>query len=262
MRIISWNINGIRAATKKGLAEWLHTSEASIVGFQEVRALHHQIPKELLAPSGWFTAYHPAQRPGYSGVGLLARQSPDEILTSIGEERFDSEGRVQIARWGRLVVANVYFPNGGGKNNDNSRVPFKLEFYQRLYQQLEAHRLAQRRVLVIGDFNTAHQEIDLARPAENQKTTGFLPEERAELDRWFSSGWVDTFRQFVTEAGWYSWWSQRQMARPRNIGWRIDYVVADTAAMPFVKDAFIHNQTMGSDHCPVGVDVDPAIVAA
>jgi exodeoxyribonuclease-3 len=192
-------------------------------------------------------------------VGLYSRREPDDIVTSIGDSRFDREGRVQIARFSRLVVANVYFPNGNGRDRDNSRVPFKIDFYRRLFDLLQRRRAAGQRVLVMGDFNTAHREIDLARPKQNRKTSGFLPEERDELDRWLRRGWVDTFRAFEPGPGHYTWWSQRQGVRARNIGWRLDLVLASPNAMPFVRDAFICAQILGSDHCPVGVSLDPQI---
>jgi exodeoxyribonuclease-3 len=259
IRILSWNVNGIRAATKKGFAGWLQSCKAEIVGLQEVRALPEQIPSEVLDASGWHTHFAPAERLGYSGVGLFARRKPDAVETQLGEPRFDEEGRLQIARFGRLVVMNGYFPNGNGKERDNSRVPYKLDFYAALFERAQRMRRGGYRVLVMGDFNTAHREIDLARPKENSKTSGFLPEERAELDRWIEAGWVDTFRASEAGAGHYSWWSQRGGARARNVGWRIDYVLASPAAMRFVNDGFIHPEVMGSDHCPIGIHADPAI---
>jgi len=207
----------------------------------------------------WHQHYTAPERRGYSGVGLLSRREPISVETSLGEERFDTEGRVQIARYGRLVVANGYFPNGSGKNRDNSRIPYKLDWYRALFDKLQRLRRGGYRVIVMGDFNTAHREIDLARPKANVKTSGFCPEEREELDRWISAGWTDTFRSFEPGEGHYTWWSQRFGVRAKNIGWRIDYVLASPAAMKFVKGAFIHPKTMGSDHCPIGVDVDPAI---
>jgi exodeoxyribonuclease-3 len=200
-----------------------------------------------------------AERAGYSGVGLYTRREPDAIESSLGEKRFDAEGRLQLARFGRLLVANAYFPKGSGTNRDNSRVPYKLAFYAALLDRLQRLRRGGLRVLVMGDFNTAHREIDLARPRENRETSGFLPEERAELDRWMAAGWIDTFRRFEPGAGHYSWWSQRFGVRAKNIGWRIDYVLASPAAMKYVRSAFIHPDVRGSDHCPVGIDVDPAI---
>lgn len=259
MRIVSWNVNGLRACAKKGFGRWLSRSRAEIVGLQEVRAREEQLPEAVRAPRRWQTHFVAAERPGYSGVALYTRRAPDRVDTSLGEERFDREGRLQIAHFGRLVVANAYFPKGSGPKRDNSRVPYKLDFYAALFRRLERLRRSGRRVLVMGDFNTAHEEIDLARPRENRETSGFLPVERAELDRWVAAGWVDSFRRFTKDGGHYSWWSQRQGARARNVGWRIDYVFASPAAMRFVKGAFLEPNTHGSDHCPVGVEVDPAI---
>jgi exodeoxyribonuclease-3 len=258
-RIYSWNVNGIRSAVGKGFVDWLKKSRGQIVGIQEVRAQPDQIPPELSELPRWHQHYTVPERKGYSGVGLLSRRVPDAIETSLGEQRFDSEGRVQIARFGRLVMANGYFPNGNGKNRDNSRIPYKLDWYRALFDSLQRLRRGGHRVIVMGDFNTAHHPIDLARPKANEKTSGFRPEERAELDRWAEAGWVDTFRAFEPGEGHYSWWSQRFGVRAKNIGWRIDYVLASPAAMKFVRGAFIHPKTMGSDHCPIGVDVDPAI---
>jgi len=260
LRVLSWNVNGLRACGRKGFRRWLSRSGAGIVGVQEVRAFPEDLPSALRSPRGFWTGFAPAERPGYSGVGLYARRPPDALETQLGIPRFDREGRLQLARFGRLWVANVYFPKGSGTRRDNSRVPYKLGFYRALFRRLEKLRRSGRRVLVLGDFNTAHTEIDLARPRENRETSGFLPEERAELDRWLRAGWVDTFRHFVPEGGHYTWWSQRAGVRARNIGWRIDYVLASPAAMPFVRRALHRPRTRGSDHCPVGVDLDPGIV--
>ena len=256
MRIVSWNVNGLRACAKKGFVESLRRSNADIVGLQEVRAFADQLPDEIRNLDGWHIHYCPAERPGYSGVALFSRQPPTRIETSLGEQRFDVEGRLQIARFDRLTVINAYFPKGSGKDRDNSRVPYKLDFYRAVFDR--ARKLRRRQpVLVIGDYNTAHHEIDLARPKDNVKNSGFLPEERAELDRLLEAGWIDTFRRLHPgEAGHYSWWSQRSGARARNVGWRIDYVLASPAAMKRVREAFIWPAVMGSDHCPVGVDLD------
>ncbi len=258
-RILSWNVNGLRAAAKKGFGDWLARSRAEIVGIQEVRAHGEQIPRELRAPAGLHATFSAAERKGYSGVGLYSRRRPDRVETELGEARFDSEGRLQLARFGRLVVANVYFPNGNGSERDNSRVPFKLDFTRAVFDRVQRLRRAGRRVIVMGDFNTAHKEIDLARPRENRETSGFLPEECAELDRWATAGWIDTFRAFDDRPGRYTWWSQRFGVRKRNVGWRIDYFLASPAAMRYVTDAFIQPEVMGSDHCPAGVDLDRRI---
>ena len=258
-RVYSWNVNGIRASTKKGLDRWVEQSNAEIIGLQEVRADLASIPEEILALKDYQQHYVAAEKKGYSGVGMLSRRKPDRLDTSLGEERFDSEGRLQVARFGRLVVANGYFPNGSGKNRSNDRVPYKLDWYRALFERVEKWRRGGYRVLVMGDYNTAHKDIDLARPKDNRKTSGFLAEEREELDRWIEAGWVDTFRAFEPGPDHYSWWSQRFGVRAKNIGWRIDYILASPSAMPFVRNAFIEPDTLGSDHCPIGVDVDPAI---
>lgn len=259
VRVYSWNVNGIRAATKKGFVPWLETADAEILGLQEVRAWPEDIPNEIREIEDYHQSYSHPERKGYSGVGLFSRRKPDSVETSLGEERFDSEGRLQIARFGKLVIANGYFPNGNGKNRDNSRIPYKLDWYRALFDKVQKLRKGGYRVLVMGDLNTAHCEIDIARPKANKKTSGFRPEEREEIDRWIEAGWVDTFRNQEPGPDHYSWWSQRFGVREKNIGWRIDYVLASPSAMKFVKNAFILPDVKGSDHCPVGVDLDPAI---
>jgi exodeoxyribonuclease-3 len=260
VRIVSWNVNGLRSAHKKGFLDWLAAEKADVVGVQEVRAREEQLPEEVRTPEGWrATHFVAAERPGYSGVGLFARKAPDDVETLLGVKEMDAEGRLQVARFGRLTVVNCYFPNGNGKERDNSRVPFKLAFYRRLFKRLEKGLRDGERILVMGDFNTAHQEIDLARPRDNRETSGFRPEEREEFDRWIRAGWVDTFRHFEKGEGHYSWWSQRFGVRERNVGWRLDYVLASPGAMPYVKRAAIHPHILGSDHCPVSVELDPKV---
>jgi exodeoxyribonuclease III len=256
MRIVSWNVNGLRACANKGFADFLQSSRADVVGVQEVRAFAAQLPAEVRQPRGWFSQFAPAERAGYSGVAIYSRRRPDRVETELGDARFDVEGRLAIAHFGRLAVATVYFPKGSGKDRDNSRVPYKLAFYRALFERLQSLR---RRgpVFVLGDYNTAHTELDLAHPKSNAKTSGFLPEERAELSRWLNAGWVDTFRALhPAEAGHYTWWRQWGGAREKNVGWRIDYVLASPSAAKRVSDAFIWPDVMGSDHCPIGVDVE------
>jgi exodeoxyribonuclease-3 len=252
-------VNGLRACHRRGFGRWLSRSGAGIVGVQEVRARPEDLPASLASPQRWHAHFSPAERAGYSGVGLFSRLLPDAVETSLGVSRFDREGRVQLVRFGRLVVANVYFPNGNGVNRDHSRVPFKLAFYRTLWERLQTLRRSGARVIVMGDFNTAHDDVDLARPRENQGTSGFLPRERRELSRWLATGFTDTFRAFEPRGGHYTWWSQRQGVRARNVGWRIDYVLASRAASPFIRRAFHQPRIQGSDHCPIGVDVDPEI---
>jgi len=260
LRVASWNVNGLRACARKGFLDWLHGVRADVVGLQEVRALPEELPAVQCLPRGWHAEWAAAERRGYSGVALWSRRKPDAVARGLGVPRFDVEGRFVLARFGRLVVANGYFPKGSGPLRNNSRVPYKLDFYRAVFQELERLRRGGYRVLVIGDFNTAHREIDLARPRANLHTSGFLPEEREELDRWLRAGWVDCFRAFEPGPGHYTWWSQRIGARARNVGWRIDYALASPAAMRFVRGAFHQPDVLGSDHCPVVVDLDPAVL--
>ena len=255
MRIVSWNVNGLRACVRKGFMDFLEASGADVVGVQEVRALPTQLPADVRSPPDWHTAFAPAQRLGYSGVGLYSREPPTRVETHLGIDEYDVEGRLLIAHFGRMAVASVYFPKGSGTDRDNSRVPYKLGFYRAVFDRLQVVR---RRgpVYVVGDYNTAHTELDLARPKTNARTSGFLPEERAEMQRWIDAGWRDTFRrQHRGEGGHYTWWRQWGNARADNVGWRIDYVLASPSAQRRVVDAFIWPEVTGSDHCPVGVDI-------
>jgi exodeoxyribonuclease-3 len=225
VRVISWNVNGLRACHRKGFLEFLEKSAADVLGLQEVRAFPEQLVPELRQPPGWYTAFAPAERPGYSGVAVYCRQQPDRVDTLLGVERFDVEGRFIVAHFGRLAIASVYFPKGSGKDRDNSRVPYKLEFCAAVFERIEKLR---RRgpVLIVGDFNTAHE------------------------------GWVDVFRrQHADEPGHYTWWRQFGGARENNVGWRIDYVLASPSASRLVQEAFIWPDVTGSDHCPAGVDI-------
>ena len=236
--------------------------EAFLKRFPTVVALAEEPEDEVLAAWSGLGYYHRARNLHRGAQHLAERHGgrfPRTLETALGVPEFDREGRLLIAHFGRLALASVYVPKGSGRDRDNRRVPYKLAFSRALFQRVEGLRRAGRRVLVMGDLNTAHREIDLARPRDNQKTSGFLPEERAEIDRWLAAGWIDCFRRFEKGPGHYSWWSQRSGARARNIGWRIDYVLASPAAMKFVRGAFITPQVKGSDHCPVGVEVDPGI---
>ena len=260
-RVYSWNVNGIRSVAKKGLADWMKTARADVIGMQETRALPEQLEPEVLKPKRWQSHFVSAVRKGYSGVGMYARREPDHVeALSLGEDRFDEEGRLQLARFGALTIVNGYFPNGSGKSRDHSRVPYKIDFYRKLYALLEEGKMRGDKILVMGDFNTAHEEIDLARPKQNKKTSGFLDEERAELDRWIQSGWTDSFRQFESGPEHYSWWSNRVGVREKNIGWRIDYMLTSPGLTPHVLNAAIHPKVMGSDHCPISVDLDMSVV--
>lgn len=255
MRIISWNVNGLRACAKKGFLDFLAESKADVVCLQEVRAFAEQLPPEVRAPDGWHVSFHPAERPGYSGVAIYSRQPPTRVISTLGVDEYDMEGRFMLAKFGRTSVVSVYFPKGSGKDRDNSRVPYKLGFYAAVFEVVNRLKKSGP-VYVAGDYNTAHQEIDLARPKTNRKSSGFLDEEREELTRWLDAGWVDTFRKRNPDTeGCYTWWRQFGGARENNVGWRIDYVFASASADKRVKDAFIWPHITASDHCPVGVDL-------
>lgn len=260
MRVASWNVNGLRSCATKGFGRWLRGSGFDVACLQEVRATPEQLPRALVKPRGFHAVYAPATRLGYSGVGMFARSLPDHVEIGLGDPSFDDEGRLLTARFGKLTIVNGYFPNGNGKARDLSRIPYKLAFYRALHTRLERALKDGERLLVLGDLNTAHEDIDLARPKENRANSGFRPEEREELARWMQAGWVDTFRHFEKGPGHYSWWAQRPGLRARNVGWRIDYVLASPGALPFVRKAEIHHKVKGSDHCPVSVDLDPAVL--
>lgn len=262
LRVISWNVNGLRACASKGFLSWLGGTRAHVVGVQEVRAEVTQLSPEVRTPPRWHTHFVAAERRGYSGVGLYSRWAPTAVEAHLEAPHFDREGRVQIAHFGKLSVANIYFPKGSGTNRDNSRVPYKLAFYAHVLERLLTLRARGQRVLVMGDFNTAHREIDLARPRQNLKNSGFLPEERAALDNWVEAGFIDTFRHFQSAGGHYTWWRQWGDSRANNVGWRIDYVFACPEAMPYVSRAFIWPEVTLSDHCPVGVELSAEVMGA
>jgi exodeoxyribonuclease-3 len=250
IRLFSWNVNGLRACSRKGFPEWLQQARPDVLALQEVRATPDQLDAAVRAPDGYRTHFHPAGRPGYSGVALYTAIEPRQVtLGGLGDPRLDGEGRLIIADYGDFLLYAGYFPNGG---EDLSRVPYKLEFSEAVLQHAEAQRRAGRGIVICGDVNTAHEEIDLAHPKANRNNTGFLPEERAWLTRLIEHGYIDVFRErHPGEGGLYTWWSSRWGVRERNVGWRIDYFFVSTELEDRVVDARIHPQVMGSDHCPV-----------
>lgn len=255
MRVLSWNVNGLRACIRKGFLSVLEHSEADVFAVQEVRAFEHQLDANSRNPNGFHSYFFSAEKPGYSGVGFYTREKPDRVEYGLGVEEFDTEGRCIIIHFGRLSMVNAYFPKGSGPNRDNSRIPYKLAFYEAIYDRMTELR---RRgpVLVMGDYNTAHQDIDLARARANVKNSGFLPEERQVLDNWQADGWRDTFRaRHPNEEGHYTWWRQWGESKANNVGWRIDYIFASPSAEKKVNAAYILPDVPGSDHCPVGVDL-------
>jgi exodeoxyribonuclease-3 len=254
MRIISWNVNGIRAVAKKGFVEFVTSSAPDVLCLQETKARPEQVPKEVLSLNGYEKTFiDAADKPGYSGVALLTRIHPQEITFGMGEERFDREGRIIRARLGDITLFNVYFPNG---KMSQERLDYKMDFYAAFLKQMRKLDKQGENLVICGDVNTAHKEIDLARPRENSKISGFLPQERAWIDDLLSSGFIDTYREFDPSPEQYTFWDMKTNARERNVGWRIDCFYINRRLRPRLKNAFILPEVMGSDHCPVGIELE------
>ncbi len=252
MRLLSWNVNGLRAVHRKGFLDWLLAERPDAVCLQETKASEEQLPAELKNVPGYRAYFCPARRKGYSGVALYTRARPKNVDFGFGIERFDVEGRTIAADFGSFLLLNVYFPNGGASDE---RLRYKLDFYDGFLDYLDGLRRKRRKVVLCGDVNTAHTEIDLARPKQNVNNTGFLPEERAWITRLIEHGFIDTFRMFEGGPGHYSWWDMKTRSRERNVGWRIDYFFVSKNLKKNVEAAFILPDVMGSDHCPVGIDL-------
>ncbi len=248
IKISTWNVNGIRAALSKGLWEWVRGADPDILCLQETKARPEQVSEDQRHLDGYRAEWNPAQRPGYSGVATYTRIEPLETRLGLDREDFDVEGRVIRMRFPGFLLYNIYFPNG---QRGHERVAYKLDFYAHLLQICkDLHRQGER-IILSGDFNTAHNEIDLANPAENRQTSGFLDEERQWIDHYLSAGFVDAYRALYPERVQYTWWTYRFAARRRNIGWRIDYFLVSQDLMPEVRDVVIHDGVAGSDHAPV-----------
>ncbi len=254
MRLVCWNVNGIRALYRKGLLDWVRKDSPDILCLQETKAACDQLPKDLADIPGYESYFTSAEeRPGYSGVALYTKIHPSKVEHGIGIDRFDNEGRTMIAHYKDFVLCNIYFPNGKASQE---RLDFKMDYYEEFLRYVNRLRSEGRSVVICGDINTAHNEIDIARPKENRKRSGFLPEERAWMDRLVASGFVDTFREQHPDEVKWSWWDQKTRARERNVGWRIDYFFVSDDLMPRVSSSFIEDEVMGSDHCPVGIEMN------
>jgi len=248
MKIISWNVNGIRAAVKKGFLDFLKSEEPDILCIQETKALTTDLPEEVLNPPGYYGIWFSAEKKGYSGVAIFTKIKPIEIFKGFGVEKFDREGRVLQTNFKDFILFNVYFPNG--QMNDE-RLQYKLNFYKEFFTYCDDLRKSGNHLIICGDYNIAHKEIDLANPKQNEKVSGFLPIERKWLDKIIKDGYVDTFRLFNKEPKQYTWWTYRFAARNRNVGWRIDYFFTNKEFVPKIKNASIMPHILGSDHCPV-----------
>lgn len=252
MILLSWNVNGIRAIEKKGFLDWLQKTSPDILCLQETKAEQKDLSQKLLTPAGYKTFWSSAEKKGYSGVGIYTKVAPQSVTEGLGKNEFDSEGRTLVMEYDDFTLFNIYFPNGG---QGNKRVPFKMDFYDEFLRKVDALKKRNKPVIICGDVNTAHTEIDLSRPKENQKNTGFLPEERAWVSKFIEHGFIDTFRHLNKEPGHYSWWDYKTKARERDIGWRIDYFFISENLLPRLKKAFILKEVPGSDHCPVGIEL-------
>ena len=254
IRMASWNVNGLRAISAKPEWSWFRNTTADIVALQETKAAPEQLAPELRAPEGWHAGWSASVvKKGYSGVAVFSRIEPLHIREELPEPDFQGEGRFLHLEYPDFHLCAVYFPNGG---EENKRVPYKLGFYDAFLRHAQNLRRT-KPVVACGDFNTAHKEIDLARPRQNEGVTGFLPEERAWLDAFSAAGYVDSFRHVHGDvAGAYTWWSYRMGARRTNVGWRIDYFFTSRELLPAIRNAWIEKDVYGSDHCPVGLELE------
>jgi exodeoxyribonuclease III len=252
MKIISWNLAGMRAAVRKGLWQKMKKIDADIYCFQEIKAKPEQVELGFDYPANYQSYWNPAKKAGYSGVATFSKIEPRSIIVGDRDNDWDDEGRVIITKFDEFTLLNVYIPNGG---HELYRLDYKMKFYDVFLKYVNDLRNRGEKVIFCGDINTAHNEIDLARPKDNIKNTGFLPVERAWIDKVEKNGWIDTYRFFNPNKIEYSWWSQRCGCRKKNIGWRIDYFFVDESLKNKIKSAFIMPEVEGSDHCPVGIEI-------
>jgi exodeoxyribonuclease-3 len=252
MKIFSWNVNGIRAASRNGFGQWFEACGADIVCIQEAKATPEQLDEMMLRPGGFHSYWNPAQKPGYSGVAMYSKIEPISIQMGMGVSELDSEGRVMIAEFPKFHLINAYFPNS---QREHARLPYKLKFCEEMLKLCNSLVQSGKNVILCGDYNIAHQEIDLKNPKSNMDNAGFLPEERAWMDKFLSAGYVDTFRHFEKGPGFYTWWSYRPGVREKNVGWRLDYHCVNQIFLNQVKAARIHSEIRGSDHCPVEIEL-------
>ena len=253
MRIVSWNVNGIRAVAGKGFADSVKAMDADIIGIQETKAQIDQLGPEITELEGYKSWFYSAERKGYSGTALYSRIEPKDVTFGLGTDEFDHEGRTICADFGKFVLFNIYFPNGG---RGDDFVKFKLRFYDCFLDRVRELESKGREVICCGDVNTAHKEIDLSNPKANSKISGFLPEERVYMDHFAEAGLTDTFRMlYPDKPECYTWWSYKTAARSRNVGWRIDYFFATKGLLPDIRESNMMSDVMGSDHCPVFIDL-------
>lgn len=252
LNIFSWNVNGIRAVVKKGFLDWYNEEKPDILCLQETRVELEKFPTQLFEDDSHKIFLASAQKKGYSGVSVITRIKANIIVTGMGEERFDNEGRIISAEYDDFILHSVYFPNG---NASQERLDYKMDFYDFFLKKVEKELKEGKNVIICGDVNTAHKEIDLARPKENSKVSGFLPQERQWIDKLLAAGFDDAFRLFNEESEQYTWWDQKTRARDRNVGWRIDYFFTNRGFRDRILDCRHHPMVLGSDHCPVSLKI-------
>jgi exodeoxyribonuclease-3 len=249
--VLSWNVNGIRSACRKGIVAWLKQKRPDILCLQEIRARETEVEKSLFESVGYCSYWNGATRAGYGGTAILSLRAPMKVTFGIGDPAFDAEGRTVIAEFPEFVLVNSYFPNG---NRSQLRLLEKLRFYGVVLDKCDAIRRQGKQVIVCGDLNTAHKEMDLVNPAANKSKSGFLPEERAWIDRMIDAGYIDTFRYLYPTAGnRFTWWSYTCRSWERNRGWRFDYIFASRELIRYVQESFIMSSVRYSDHCPIGI---------
>ncbi len=252
VRLISWNVNGIRSVRSKGYLDVVLEGRPDTLCLQETKIQPDQLDDYLKNLPGYHGYWAYPEKKGYGGVATFSRSEPVSVGYDLGESRLDMEGRVIAAEYPEFTLFNVYFPNGKASQE---RLDYKMAFYDAFLEHADSLRKAGQKIVVCGDVNTAHNEIDLARPKENSKVSGFLPIEREWIDKFISHGYVDTFRRFNNEPGQYTWWDMKSGARARNVGWRIDYFFVSEDLLPSVEASFIMSDVMGSDHCPIALDL-------
>lgn len=250
MKIVSWNVNGLRSIYKKGFLKWFNKIKADIVCLQETRVFQKELPLDLLRIKNYHLYFNEAEKKGYAGVAVYTKEKPLKIESKLGLERFDQEGRILKLEYSDFILINLYLPHGG-RSKEN--LDYKLEVYKHLLKYFQ--KIKDKNVILAGDFNIAHQEIDLARPEENKNNIMFTQEERDQIEKIIKLGFKDSFRMFNKEGGNYTWWPYFVNARERNLGWRIDYIFISKSLSQNVKNASILKEIMGSDHCPIEIEI-------
>lgn len=250
-KLVSWNVNGLRAIARKGFLDILAEINPDVMCLQEIKAEKDQLPKKIQQINGYYSFFNSSRtKKGYSGTAIYSKEEPISISNGLGDEYFDCEGRIQFVEFKDFYLYNIYYPNG---QSGQDRIDYKLEFYNYFLEHAKQMMAQEKSIVVCGDVNTAHHEIDLARPKANEDNSGFLPEERAWLDKFVESGLIDTFRIFNQEPENYTWWDYKTKERERNVGWRIDYFYISPDLRPNLLDAAILYQYYGSDHCPISI---------